>query len=206
MPLWWSYWRFNFLFVFVLFETNTENEVCVRELHFRWWARDREVAREPESRCRALLPYPMAHVRRHARAISYACATAARTAKSFRALLVFEFGLLGRILFRPRSARPPCRAWAPSGPQAPTFPLLRAADAIGLRHRSTCGTIERTGQNEDWRSARRRHGSRVHCASHRARLPPPARMRSTAKAPIGKTPQTQIVSRLPDAAIWRHQC
>ena len=31
-------------FVFVLFEKNTENEVCVRERHFRWWARDREVA------------------------------------------------------------------------------------------------------------------------------------------------------------------
>ena len=43
-----------FVFVFVLFEKNTENEVCVRERHFHWWARDREVAREPESRCRAL--------------------------------------------------------------------------------------------------------------------------------------------------------
>ena len=74
------------MFVFVLFEKNTENEVCVRERHFHWWARDREVAREPESRCRALLPCPMAHARRHARAVSRACATAARTAKSFRAL------------------------------------------------------------------------------------------------------------------------
>ena len=36
MPLWWSFYRFNFLFVFVLFETNTENEVCVREHHFHW--------------------------------------------------------------------------------------------------------------------------------------------------------------------------
>ena len=75
------------MFVFVLFETNTENEVYVRERHFHWWARDREVAREPESRCRALLPCPMAHARRHARAVSRACTTAARTAKSFRALV-----------------------------------------------------------------------------------------------------------------------
>ena len=76
------------MFVFVLFETNTENEVCVRERHFHWWARDREVAREPESEsgCRALLPCPMAHARRHARAVSRARATAARTAKPFLAL------------------------------------------------------------------------------------------------------------------------
>ena len=60
--------------------------MCVRERQFHWWARDREVAREPESRCRALLPCPMAHARRHARAVSRACATAARTAKSFWAL------------------------------------------------------------------------------------------------------------------------
>ena len=86
MLLWWSFYRFYFLFVFVLFETNTKNEVCVRERHFYWWARDREVAREPESECRALLPCPMAHARRHARAVSRARATAARTAKSFRAL------------------------------------------------------------------------------------------------------------------------
>ena len=74
------------MFVFVLFEKNTENGVCVRERHFRWWARDREVAREPESGCRALLPCPIKHARRHARAASCARATAARTAKSFRAL------------------------------------------------------------------------------------------------------------------------
>ena len=74
------------MFVFVLFEKNTENEVCVRERHFHWWARDREVAREPESGCRALLPCPMAHARRHAGAVSCARATAARTAKSFPAL------------------------------------------------------------------------------------------------------------------------
>jgi hypothetical protein len=74
------------LFVFVLFEKNTENEVCVRERHFHWWARDREVARIPESGCRALLPCPMAHARRHSRAVSCARATAARTAKSFPAL------------------------------------------------------------------------------------------------------------------------
>ena len=73
------------MFVFVLFETNTEN-VYVRKRHFPWWARDREVAREPESRCRALLPCPMAFAWRHARAVSRACITAARTAKSFRAL------------------------------------------------------------------------------------------------------------------------
>ena len=72
--------------MFVLFEKNTENEVCVRERHFHWWARDREVAREPESGCRALLPCPMAHARRHARAVSCARATAAQTAKSFPAL------------------------------------------------------------------------------------------------------------------------
>ena len=74
------------MFVFVFFETNTENEVCVRERHFHWRARDREVAREPESGYRALLPCPMAHARRHARAVSRVRATAARTAKSFRAL------------------------------------------------------------------------------------------------------------------------
>ena len=39
-----------FLFVFVLFETNTGNVVYIRERHFHWWTRDREVAREPESR------------------------------------------------------------------------------------------------------------------------------------------------------------
>ena len=81
--------------MFVLFETNTENEVCVRERHFRWWARDREVAREPESRYCALLACPMAHARRHARAVSCARATAARTAKSFRAL-----SAVGRIIKR----------------------------------------------------------------------------------------------------------
>ena len=59
MLLWWSFGCVYFLFVFVLFEKNTENEVCVCERHFRWWARDREVAREPESGCRALLPCPM---------------------------------------------------------------------------------------------------------------------------------------------------
>ena len=74
------------MFVFVLFEKNTGNEVCVRERHFHWWARDREVAREPESGCRALLPCPMAHARRHVGAVSCARATAARTAKSFPAL------------------------------------------------------------------------------------------------------------------------
>ena len=75
------------MFVFVLFETNTENEVCVRERHFHWWAHDREVAREPESGYRALLPCPMVHARRHTRAVSRARATAARTAQSFRALV-----------------------------------------------------------------------------------------------------------------------
>ncbi len=78
---------FLILFVFVLFETSTENEVCVRERHFHyWWAHDREVSREPESGYRALLPCPIAHARRHARAVSRACATAARTAKSFPAV------------------------------------------------------------------------------------------------------------------------
>ena len=73
--------------MFVLFEKkNTENEVCVRERHFHWWARDREVTREPESGCRARLPCPMAHARRHACAVSCARATAARTAKSPPAL------------------------------------------------------------------------------------------------------------------------
>ena len=38
----------------MLFEKSTANEVCVRERHFHWWARDREVAREPESGCRVL--------------------------------------------------------------------------------------------------------------------------------------------------------
>ena len=74
------------MFVFVLFENNIENEVCVRERHFHWWARNREVAREPELGCRALLPCLMAYARRHARAMSCARATAARTAKSFPAL------------------------------------------------------------------------------------------------------------------------
>ena len=49
----------------------------------------REVAREPESGCRALLSCPIAHARRHARAVlSHARATAAQTAKSFRALIM----------------------------------------------------------------------------------------------------------------------
>ena len=86
MLLWWSFGCVQFLFVFVLFEKNTEKEVCVRERHFHWWARDREVARIPESGCRALLTCPMAHARRHSRAVSCAHATAARTAKSFAAL------------------------------------------------------------------------------------------------------------------------
>ena len=73
------------MFVFVLFEKNTENEVCVRERHFHWWARDREVARTPESGCRALLSCPMAYARQHSRAVSCARATAARTAKPFPA-------------------------------------------------------------------------------------------------------------------------
>ena len=59
---------------------------CVSERYFRWWVRDRKVAREPASGCRALLPCSMAHTRRHARAASFARATAARTAKSFPAL------------------------------------------------------------------------------------------------------------------------
>ena len=88
MLLWWSFGCFFFklLFVFVLFEKNTENKVCVVERHFHWLARDREVAREPASGCRALLPCPMAHARRYVRAASCARATAARTAKSFPAL------------------------------------------------------------------------------------------------------------------------
>ena len=100
MPLWWSLWRCKISFVFVLFETNTENEVYVRERHFHWWARDREVApvQEPESRFRALLPCPMAHARRHARAVSRACATAARTAESFRAPLPADFFRCWRVL------------------------------------------------------------------------------------------------------------
>ena len=79
------------MFVFVLFEKNTENKVCVRERHFHWWARDREVARIPESGCRALLPCPMAHARRHSRAVSCVRATAARTPKSFPALSTERF-------------------------------------------------------------------------------------------------------------------
>ena len=95
-------WRMKTGKMFVLFETNTESEVCVRERHFHWWARDREVAREPESECRAFLPCPMAHARRHARAVPRAsCATEARTAKSFRALKSDGF----RRGFRQRFAR-----------------------------------------------------------------------------------------------------
>ena len=60
-----------------------------------WWARDREVAREPESGCRALLPCPMAHARRHARAVSCARATTARTAKSSPALVTGPLGRSG---------------------------------------------------------------------------------------------------------------
>ena len=106
IPLWWSLWRFKFLFVFVLFETNTENEVYVRERHFHWWACDREVAREPESRCRALLPCPMAHARRHSRAVSCACATAAQTAKSFRALAKAAWLVGPRAIGRAQAPKP----------------------------------------------------------------------------------------------------
>ena len=52
------------------------------------WERATVVAREPESGGRALLPCPMAHATRHARAVSRARATAARTQKPFRALPV----------------------------------------------------------------------------------------------------------------------
>ena len=105
------------MFVFVLFEKNTENEVCVRERHFHWWARDREVAREPASGCRALLPCPMAHARRHARA----AATAARTAKSFSALLAIL-----RLLHSARQAVGTSRWWTLRWPNN-TISLLGAA-------------------------------------------------------------------------------
>ena len=45
MLLCWSFGCVYFLFVFMLLEKNTENEMCVRERHFHWWAREREVAR-----------------------------------------------------------------------------------------------------------------------------------------------------------------
>ena len=94
------------MFVFVLFEKNTENEVCVRERHFHWWwARDREVARIPESGCRALLPCPMAHARRHSRAMSCVRATAARTAKPFPELFICSKKCLFREHSRPSSIR-----------------------------------------------------------------------------------------------------
>ena len=109
--LWWSFRRFQFLFVFVWFGKNTENEVCVRGRHLHWRARDREVAREPESRWHALLPCPMmAHARRHARAVSRMCATAARTAKSFRAL---------RTLHRAPVGQGPCH-----GPRPPRLAMV----------------------------------------------------------------------------------
>ena len=93
------------MFVFVLFEKNTENEVCVRECHFHWWARDREVAREPAPGCRALLPCPMAHARRHARAASCTRATAAQTAKSFPALPLARLRAHARCGVRDGEAR-----------------------------------------------------------------------------------------------------
>ena len=67
-------------------EKNSSRKASVRERHFHLGARDRKVAREPESGGRALLPCPMAHATRHARAVSRARAKAARTPKSFRAL------------------------------------------------------------------------------------------------------------------------
>ena len=96
MPLWWSFCRLKSLLVFVL---------CVVQDSRRWWARDREVAREPGSGCRALLPCPMAHAMRHARAVSHARATAARTAKSPRALAQDTGALAGRGSMRARSRR-----------------------------------------------------------------------------------------------------
>ena len=114
------------MFVFVLFEKNTENGVCVRERHFYWWARDREVAREPESGCRALLPCPMAHARRHAGAVSCARATAARTAKSFPALTARRTAPPTAPRAPPTAAPPPGSHPAPLPPPEPP-PTLHPA-------------------------------------------------------------------------------
>ena len=73
--------------MFVMCEKNSSRQVSVRERYFHLGARDRKVVREPESGGRALLPCPMAHATRHARAVSRARAIAARTPKSFPALL-----------------------------------------------------------------------------------------------------------------------
>ena len=73
--------------VFEMCEKNSSRQASVRERYFHLGARDRKVAREPESGGRALLPCPMAHATRHARAVSRARATAARTPKSFPALV-----------------------------------------------------------------------------------------------------------------------
>ena len=56
--------------VFEMCEKNRSRPASVRERYFHLGARDRKVAREPESGCRALLPCPMAHAARHARAVS----------------------------------------------------------------------------------------------------------------------------------------
>ena len=72
--------------MFEMCEKNSSRQASVRERYFHLGARDRKVVREPESGGRALLPCPMAHATRHARAVSRARATAARTPKSFPAL------------------------------------------------------------------------------------------------------------------------
>ena len=72
--------------MFEMFEKNSSRPASDRGRCFHLGERDRKVAREPESECRALLPCPMAHSTRHARAVSRARATAARTPKSFPAL------------------------------------------------------------------------------------------------------------------------
>ena len=84
--------------MFVMCEKNSSRQVSVRERYFHLGARDRKVVREPESGGRALLPCPMAHATRHARAVSRARAIAARTPKSFRALGPYSFATRSRVV------------------------------------------------------------------------------------------------------------
>ena len=103
--------------VFEMCEKNSSRQASVRERYFHLGARDRKVVREPESGGRALLPCPMAHATRHARAVSRARAIAARTPKSFPALVRFRVGFVSVSwrVFTERGANKRPRAIASTG-------------------------------------------------------------------------------------------
>ena len=91
--------------MFEMCEKNSSRQASVRERYFHLGARDRKVVREPESGGRALLPCPMAHATRHARAVSRARAIAARTPKSFPALCAMCLLRMRRRLFTRQRAQ-----------------------------------------------------------------------------------------------------